>query len=173
VIDEGELSRAECDPNQAAWRVARLEAGAEIEAGIYTFRTERAAICQNRASGGNIRGFGASVTAPASDNAQQIIQVASDAPERKPILDAVRASFESTLGIKVVFVVERMTVTGDWTFASLHPRDAAGHRIDYRRTRIAKDFDPEQDSDLVGALVRRQGASWSLVEHALLPTDVY
>jgi len=66
-----------------------------------------------------------------------------------------------------------MTMAGDWAFASLHPRDAAGHRIDYRRTRIAKDFDPEQDSDLVGALVRRQGASWSLVEHALLPTDVY
>ena len=77
VIDEGELSRAECDPNQAAWRVARLEAGAEIEAGIYTFRTERAAICQNRASGGNIRGFGASVTAPASGNAP------TDNPSRK------------------------------------------------------------------------------------------
>jgi len=91
----------------------------------------------------------------------------------EPILDAVRASVESTLGIKVVFVVDRMTMAGDWAFTSLHPRDAAGHRIDYRHTRIAKDFDPEQDSDLVGALVRRQGASWSLVEHALLPTDVY
>jgi len=175
VIEEGELSRAECDPNQAAWCVARLEAGAEIEPGIYTFRTERSAICQNRASGGNgfIRAYGASVTAPASANAQQIIQVAREASDRKPILDAVRASVEGTLGIKVVFVVDRMTMAGNWAFTSLHPRDAAGHRIDYRHTQIAKDFDPEQDSDLVGALVRRQGASWSLVEHALLPTDVY
>jgi hypothetical protein len=113
----------------------------------------------------------ASMCAPA--HAQQNFQIARDSPGRKPILDAVRASIESTLGIKVVFVVDRMTMAGDWAFASLHPRDAAGHRIDYRRTRIAKDFDPEQDSDLVGALVRRQGASWSLVEHALLPTDVY
>ena len=144
-----------------------LEAGAEIEPGIYTFRTARAAICQNRASGGNgfIRAFGASVTAPASANAQRMIQVARDAPDRKPILDAVRASVERTLGIKVVFVVDRMTMAGDWAFASC-VRDAAGHRIDYRRTQIAKDFDPEQDSDLVGALVRRQGASSSLVEHA-------
>lgn len=77
------------------------------------------------------------------------------------------------LGIKVVFVVGRIRVFGDWGFASLQPRDAAGNRIDYRRTHIANDFDPEQDSDLVGALVRRQGGSWTLVESALLPTRVY
>jgi hypothetical protein len=160
VMEEGELTRAECDPNQAAWCVARLEAGVEIEPGTYTFRTERAAICQNRASGGNgfICAYGARVTVPAPGSAQQIIQIARDSPARKLILDAVRALVERTLGIKVVFVVDRMTMVGDWAFASLHPRDAAGHRINYRRTRIAKGFDPEQDSDLVGAL---------------LPTDVY
>lgn len=115
----------------------------------------------------------AAVALAAPAYAQQIVQIGRDAPERKPILDAVRASVEGTLGIKVVFVVDRIRVFGDWGFASLHPRDAAGNRIDYRRTRIAKDFDPEQDSDLVGALVRRQGGSWTLVESALLPTDVY
>ena len=115
----------------------------------------------------------AAVALAAPAYAQQIVQIGRDAPERKPILDAVRASVEGTLGIKVVFVVDRIRVFGDWGFASLHPRDAAGNRIDYRRTRIAKDFDPEQDSDLIGALVRRQGGSWTLVESALLPTDVY
>ena len=115
----------------------------------------------------------AAVALAAPAYAQQIVQIGRDAPDRKPILDAVRASVEGTLGIKVVFVVDRIRVFGDWGFASLHPRDAAGNRIDYRRTRIAKDFDPEQDSDLVGALVRRQGGSWTLVESALLPTDVY
>jgi hypothetical protein len=49
----------------------------------------------------------------------------------------------------------------------------SGNRIDYRRTRIAKDFDPEQDSDLAGALLRRKDAAWSVVEEAFLPTDVY
>ncbi len=115
----------------------------------------------------------AAVALAAPAYAQQIVQIGRDAPDRKPILDAVRALVEGTLGIKVVFVVDRIWVFGDWGFASLHPRDAAGNRIDYRRTRIAKDFDPEQDSDLVGALVRRQGGSWTLVESALLPTDVY
>jgi hypothetical protein len=115
----------------------------------------------------------AAVALAAPAHAQQIVQIGRDAPDRKPILDAVRASVEGTLGIKVVFVVDRIRVFGDWGFASLHPRDAAGNRIDYRRTRIAKNFDPEQDSDLVGALVRRQGGAWTLVESALLPTDVY
>jgi hypothetical protein len=71
------------------------------------------------------------------------------------------------------FVVDRITVFGDWAFASVHPRNEAGNRIDYRRTRIAKDFDPEQDSDLAGALLRRKDAAWSVVEEAFLPTDVY
>jgi len=113
----------------------------------------------------------ASVRTPAY--AQQILQIGRDSPERKLILDAVRASVERTLGIKVIFVVDRMTVFGEWAFASLHPRDAAENRIDYRRTLIAKDFDPEQDSDLAGALLRRKGAAWTVVEEAFLPTDVY
>jgi hypothetical protein len=113
----------------------------------------------------------ASVRTPAY--AQQILQIGRDSPERKLILDAVRASVERALGIKVIFVVDRMTVFGEWAFASLHPRDAAENRIDYRRTLIAKDFDPEQDSDLAGALLRRKGAAWTVVEEAFLPTDVY
>ena len=105
-------------------------------------------------------------------DAQQIVQIGRDSSERTPILDAVRVPVERLLDVKVVFVVERMTMFGDWAFAALHPRTEAGNRIDYRRTLIAKDFDPEQDSDFVDALVRRSGSSWTLVEHAFLPTDV-
>ena len=105
--------------------------------------------------------------------AQQVVQIARDAPERMAILDVARVPVERRLGIKVVFVVERMTVFGDWAYAAMHPRDAAGNRIDYRRTLFAKDFDPEQDSDFVGVLLRRNGAAWSLVEEAFLPTDVF
>ena len=105
--------------------------------------------------------------------AQQVVHIARDAPERLAILDLARVPVERQLGIKVVFVVERMTVFGVWAYAAMHPRDAAGNRIDYRRTLFAKDFDPEQDSDFVGVLLRRNGASWSLVEEAFLPTDVF
>ena len=115
----------------------------------------------------------AAVALAAPAYAQQIVEIGRKSPERKPILDTVRAAVEGVLGIRVIFVVDRIRVFGDWRFASLHPRDAAGNRIDYRRTRIAKDFDPEQDSDLVGALVRRRGGAWTQAESALLPTDVY
>jgi hypothetical protein len=61
VIAEGELVRAECASNQAAWCVARVEFGADIKPGTYTYRTERSAICQNSGSGGQgfIRAYGA------------------------------------------------------------------------------------------------------------------
>lgn len=48
----GDMSRAECDPNQSAWCVARIELGAQLEPGVYVFRTARRAICQNSGSGG-------------------------------------------------------------------------------------------------------------------------
>src|SRR5450631_2419650 len=85
-----------------------------------------------------------SIGAPAY--AQEVMHIARDAPERMAILDVARIPVERRLGIKVVFVVERMTLFGDWAYAAMHPRDAAGNRIDYRRTLFAKDFDPEQDA---------------------------
>src|SRR6185503_18923073 len=61
VIANGELARTECDPYQEAWCVARVEPNVRLEPGTYTFRTERARICQNAASGGLgfIRAYGA------------------------------------------------------------------------------------------------------------------
>lgn len=102
-----------------------------------------------------------------------VVQIGRDSPERKAILDVARGPVERRLGIKVVFVVARMAVYGEWAYAALRPRDAAGNRIDYRRTLFAKDFDPEQDSDHYGVLLRRNGGAWSLAEEAFLPTDVY
>ena len=108
----------------------------------------------------------------APSDAQSIVVIERGAPERTAILDVVRASVQRRLGIKVIFQVERLAVFGDWAFAGLRPRTEAGKRIDYRRTLIAKDFDPEQDSDTVDVLLRRDGAAWKIVEEAFLPTDV-
>jgi len=108
----------------------------------------------------------------APSDAQSIVVIERGAPERTAILDVVRASVQRRLGIKVIFQVERLAVFGDWAFAGFRPRTEAGKRIDYRRTLIAKDFDPEQDSDTVDVLLRRDGAAWKIVEEAFLPTDV-
>lgn len=116
-----------------------------------------------------LAGAAASFSAPAF---AQIALIERGAPERTAILDVVRASVQRRLGIKVIFQVERLAVFGDWAFAGLRPRTDKGARIDYRRTLIAKDFDPEQDSDTVHVLLRRKDAAWAIVEEAFLPTDV-
>jgi hypothetical protein len=105
-------------------------------------------------------------------HAQPIVHIERSSPERKAILDLVRTSVERRLGINVIFVVQRLAVFGDWAYAGLHPRSAAGQRIDYRRTRYARNYHPDLDSDLVAVLLRRSGASWSIVQEAFLPTDV-
>ena len=104
--------------------------------------------------------------------AQPIVLIERGAPERKAILDVVRVPVERRLGIKVIFEVERLAVFGDWAFAEVHPRTEAGGRIDYRRTRYARDYISDLDSDLVLALLHRSGASWAIVQEAFLPTDV-
>ena len=114
-------------------------------------------------------GAAASLSTPAY---AQIALIERGSPERTAILDVVRASVQRRLGIKVVFQVARLAVFGDWAFAGLRPRTESGGRIDYRRTLIAKDFDPEQDSDTVHVLLRRRGGAWVIVEEAFLPTDV-
>jgi hypothetical protein len=116
--------------------------------------------------------LGATLWLATPAHAQRIVSIERGSPERTAILDVVRASVERRLGIKVVFVVSRLTTYGDWAFANLHPRTASGDRIDYRKTLIAKDFNPEQDSDTVMALLRRKGGAWSLVDEEFLPTDV-
>ena len=104
--------------------------------------------------------------------AQQIVEIQKGSPERKAILDVARASVERRLGIKVIFMVERLAVYGDWAYIDLHPRTEAGKRIDYRRTLYAKDYIPDLDSDSVDVLLQRAGSSWSIVQEAFLPTDV-
>jgi hypothetical protein len=62
AVAEGDLTRAECDPYQTAWCVARVEPGADLQPGTYVFRTAHARICQNAGSRGQgfIRAFGTS-----------------------------------------------------------------------------------------------------------------
>lgn len=104
--------------------------------------------------------------------AQAVPQVERSSPQRKAILDTVRSSVERRIGIKIIFVVQRIAMYGDWAFTDVHPRTQDGARIDYRKTRYAKDYIPDLDSDTVDVLLRKKDGSWSIVEEAFLPTDV-
>ena len=103
-------------------------------------------------------------------DAQQIVQIGRDLPERKPILDAVRAPVERLLGIKVIFVVERMTMFGDWAFAAL--QSAQRRR---RPHRLSAHADRQRLRSRAGQrLCRRAGATKRLVvdaRRACLPAD--
>lgn len=104
--------------------------------------------------------------------AQTVVAIERNAPDRGAILDAERDVLEIQLGIKVKFVVVRLARYGDWVYAALRPRTAAGDRIDYRRTLYAKDYLPDMDSDHIDVLLKRRDAGWIIVEQAFLPTDV-
>lgn len=68
IVSNGTLIRAECDRYQAAWCVARGQLGSDLAAGVYTFRTQRAAVCQNAGSGGQgfVRAYGSNASSAAS-----------------------------------------------------------------------------------------------------------
>lgn len=55
MIGSGNFARAECDPYQTSWCVARDEPQANLAAGRYILRIASAKLCQNPESGG--RGF--------------------------------------------------------------------------------------------------------------------
>jgi hypothetical protein len=133
---------------------------------------ERSAMLSRRELLTIAAGLPAGIAFGTAASAQSIVVLERGTPDRQAILDVVRGSVERRLGIKVIFVVGRLTLFGDWAFVGLRPRTEAGRRIDYRRTHYARNFDPEQDSDTVHALLRRSGTSWAIVEEAFLPTDV-
>lgn len=108
----------------------------------------------------------------ASAQAQTVVEIERGSPDRTAILDAERAVLEVQLGIKLKFVVVRLTGYGDWAYAALRPRTEAGERIDYRQTLYAKDYLPDMDSDHIDVLLKRRGSGWTIVEEAFLPTDV-
>ncbi|MGD1037878.1 MAG: hypothetical protein ABR878_11920 [Roseiarcus sp.] len=60
VVATGALTRAECDPIQKTWCVARVEPNLQLQPGRYVFVTSRPGVCQNggSAGGGFIRAFG-------------------------------------------------------------------------------------------------------------------
>jgi hypothetical protein len=89
AVFSGSLARAECDPNQQAWCIARGEPGIDLAPGAYTVRTQRAAICQNAASNGEgfVRAFGSQVAeAPPAESTppQSSPEPAPQSSEQQP-----------------------------------------------------------------------------------------
>ncbi|MBV9850345.1 MAG: hypothetical protein JO250_11780 [Armatimonadetes bacterium] len=91
--------------------------------------------------------------------------------ERKAIMDTLRGPVEEHLHRPVIFRVQNPAqdfhVQNGWAFVQAQLRQPNG-------ARMGRDFYARQGdvSDLVMALLRRQGGRWHIVTYALCPTDV-
>jgi len=93
-------------------------------------------------------------------------------PLRSSILDALRPSVAAEIGGDIEFAVSEIRVLHDWAYVSARPQRPGGKPIDWRATKFRKDWEDDAMSDLVLALLRRQGDGWKVVEYAIGPTDV-
>lgn len=93
-------------------------------------------------------------------------------PLRQALLDAAREPIETELGPPIEFVVSVLRTDGRHAYLQARPQRRGGQRIDRARTRYARGWRADMMSDLVMVLLRRSGAAWGWVEHAIGPTDV-
>lgn len=102
----------------------------------------------------------------------QVARPPRGSPERAAILEALRAPVARAIGGSIEFQVSEIRTFGDWAYVSATPRRPGGKPIDWSRTRFAADMQADMMSDLVLGLLRRRGAGWRVVAHAIGPTDV-
>lgn len=102
----------------------------------------------------------------------EVLRLPPGAPERRAILDALRAPVAAAIGGRIEFAVNELRVLGDWAYVAATPRRPGGRPIDWSRTRYAAAMRADAMSDLVLGLLRRDGGGWRVVVHAIGPTDV-
>lgn len=103
--------------------------------------------------------------------AQSVYTPQAGTPERKAIMDALRAAAEKEIGFKVIFKVDVLKVGGKWAFTRVVPMHPNGSPIDWNRTKFGEvykngGFDPQGEG-----LLRRDGDDWKVVEWAFGGTD--
>ena len=91
---------------------------------------------------------------------------------RKQILDALRPAVMQEIGGEIEFVVNELRVLQQWAYVNARPQRPGGQPIDWRATKYRRDWEQDMMSDLVLALLRRQGESWQVIKCVIGPTDV-
>lgn len=111
-------------------------------------------------------------SAPANNNASSQTATSSSnfgqgSPERRAIMDALRADVRNQRGLggSIVFRVNTLNAQDNWVFLVATPQGADGQPL--------REFEAscECDKDVI-ALLRRSGDSWQVVERAVCPCDV-
>lgn len=90
--------------------------------------------------------------------------------ERATILDALRPVVEADLSAPIGFRLSRIDVYRDWAYVSCIPTRGK-FRLDWAKTKYGKALAQDMMTNMILALLRREGNGWKVVEYALGPTD--
>lgn len=93
-------------------------------------------------------------------------------PERKALMDTLRAPVEKELKQKVIFQVDHLKVLGNWAFMTGKPRTPKGAPIDYKKTTYRESLEAGAFDDWICALYKKTNGKWKVVQHAIGATDV-
>lgn len=119
------------------------------------------------------KGGSASEEAAASeeyeDSPDSSSQPVSGSAQRAALMNALRPAIERELGGPIEFVVTRAAVRDGWALVIAEPQRPGGGPIT-----PSAGFDTEfRDGLTVNGLMRFSGNGWTLVDHAIGPTDVW
>jgi hypothetical protein len=126
------------------------------------------------------QGSNASAPAPAATTAAMpspsgVSATAQPAPgsaQRAAIMDALRPVIERKLAGPVEFVVRRAAVQDGWALVIADPQRPGGGKINPRR-HFPNEVVEFMDGLTVNGILRFSGGGWTLVDHAIGPTDVW
>ncbi len=119
-----------------------------------------------------VRPTGRDAPAPAAATSAEVNGTAAPAPgtaQRRALMDAVRPAIETALRSPVEVVVQQAAVQDGSALIIADPHRPGGGAID------AGHLGPEEERDglTVNAILRFRNGRWTLVEHAIGPTDVW
>ncbi|MGH1353322.1 MAG: hypothetical protein ACRBBN_21320 [Methyloligellaceae bacterium] len=93
-------------------------------------------------------------------------------PERKQIMDAARVPIMKALaGQKIVFVVRKLKVKGEWAYLEAVPRLRNGGKVNYNITKFRDAVKEGLFDEWVGVLLKRNFGSWVVKTHIIGATD--
>lgn len=110
--------------------------------------------------------------APAEAGVSATAQPGPGSPQRAAIMDALRPAIERKLAGPVEFVIQRIGVRDGWALVIADPQRPGGGRINPRR-HFPNEVIQFMDGLTINAILRFSGGAWTLVDHAIGPTDVW
>lgn len=93
-------------------------------------------------------------------------------PERKQIMDALRAPVERALKKSVEFKVDHLKVKSGWAFMRGVPQQPGGKKMNYKGTEYQGAIEDGVFDDWICALLKKENDKWKVVRYVIGATDV-